>query len=437
MEEPTNDDQLLDDILLSYSANSLHSFASRRSWLPSIPGGSSDTTNDTIPASYLMPTHRLDTSSEDITHRNSLELARLGIMNAALYKPPTLTEIKSARKLQLRRSKSWSSPSVVPQPSVPIRRITETIIFSGYLEKLSTKGKWQKRIFRFDGMILACLTDKMRVTVPTGRPIAEFDLSNYLDNVISKDFVPLMRKNLSSKLVNSLIAGEISESRPNPNALKFHLPKWVILVSDIASITNKGDGSFTIKTNNQLTYTLRASKVIADRWISLLSKLRVLPHPTYQNFASLERVKKVEERNNAVLNTVRIRQTAWINALDELIHRQPNVSSFITTIFCEGPEIKQVRGLRYDYQFFDNVPVVIEQGNIEPEMKEREYESSIGSTVKDTFFTSKSNTQIIKKVDYREPIDPLEEFECESVETGKLVDALDSFRISESERPIR
>ncbi|KAI8809771.1 hypothetical protein BJ742DRAFT_223350 [Cladochytrium replicatum] len=172
------------------------------------------------------------------------------------------------------------------------------VIFSGYLFKQNRHGRFQRRLFRFDGYILLCLSPK-RERLPEHIKLLQFDPARFRGTEYADEFVSSLGHFYpgdppSPALTNPLIAAptekDIEEGQdlgPEIFTKYYYLPKWIIPTQEIKSVravvkqpakdpeSPKGR-SFIIRTAKR-DYILRApTGVEFQRWTFLLSRMSTM-----------------------------------------------------------------------------------------------------------------------------------------------------------------
>ncbi|KAJ3108725.1 hypothetical protein HDU97_000123 [Phlyctochytrium planicorne] len=168
------------------------------------------------------------------------------------------------------------------------------VIFSGYLLKQNRRGQFQKRLFRFDGLLLICLAPK-RHKLPEHINLLTFDPARHTRSAVASEFMSALGRFYPTNppmpaLTNPLIAshnGDRSESsNPDIYTKYYHMPKWIIptaamlsvqsLVSPSMDPESKAARTFVIHTHNR-NYVLRApSAAEFRRWTFLLSRMSAI-----------------------------------------------------------------------------------------------------------------------------------------------------------------
>ncbi|KAG4105236.1 hypothetical protein H8356DRAFT_1071161 [Neocallimastix lanati (nom. inval.)] len=180
------------------------------------------------------------------------------------------------------------------------------LIYSGYLEKLSTHGKFQRRLFRFDGLILTCLSQNKQ-KVPSNTSLLNFQ-PLFLQDGTQESFEFLgsigrfyPNDPVNPELINPLVATEKQGNDygiPDLKAHQYYYPKWMLNIHDIESIqpllsiqTNNRNGedlnnilrsnnqdqneNTFIITTNKISYILRAANSREfNRWMYLLNRMK-------------------------------------------------------------------------------------------------------------------------------------------------------------------
>jgi len=123
----------------------------------------------------------------------------------------------------------------------------ESLIFSGYIEKLSSRHKFQKRILRFDGVFLTCLSQKKKQKLPTNTTFTTVNPPCFAENSeeakVYLDSIKRLYSTLSPgpEFSSPLLAIDDSKNKnangnPNLKARHFYLPKWIINVKNIIEV---------------------------------------------------------------------------------------------------------------------------------------------------------------------------------------------------------
>ncbi|KAJ3246683.1 hypothetical protein HDU78_006433 [Chytriomyces hyalinus] len=165
-----------------------------------------------------------------------------------------------------------------------------TVVFSGQLLKQNRRGRWQKRVFRFDGLLLLCLSPK-RQKLPDNVTMLTFDPSRHLadGSQTGAEFADALRRFYPTTppmpaLTNPLIASYDEFSSDVIYTKYYHMPKWIVPTSTITSIRTlvpfppKDPSStiartFVIQTIDR-DYVLRAPTAeLFNRWTFLLSRM--------------------------------------------------------------------------------------------------------------------------------------------------------------------
>ncbi|KAJ3090344.1 hypothetical protein HK102_004035 [Quaeritorhiza haematococci] len=203
------------------------------------------------------------------------------------------------------------SPMTYPIPPMPVPNSTDvarsmfnSAIYSGYLWKENRHGMFQKRLVRFDGLLLICLSPK-RIRLPDNLTLPDFDPFHYTSSPnppLPTEFIRAIEKcypiatPLTTTLTNPLIAapvnsksggdGDESSGGANPDvAGKYYLaPKWVIPSASILQVRaivqqppkepeSRRARTFIVRTAER-DYVFRApSARDYTRWTFLLSRM--------------------------------------------------------------------------------------------------------------------------------------------------------------------
>jgi len=124
----------------------------------------------------------------------------------------------------------------------------ESLIFSGYIEKLSSRHKFQKRILRFDGVFITCLSQKKKHKLPANTTFTTVSPPCFAENSeeakVYLDVIKRLYSNLSPgpEFSSPLIAiddyknNKNSNSNPNLKARHYYYPKWIINIKDLVFV---------------------------------------------------------------------------------------------------------------------------------------------------------------------------------------------------------
>ncbi|KAJ3104742.1 hypothetical protein HDU97_008921 [Phlyctochytrium planicorne] len=184
-----------------------------------------------------------------------------------------------------------SQRSLTPTSLQPTAEDLMAVIFSGHLFKQNRRGQFQKRLFRFDGLLLICLAPK-RHRLPDHINLLTFDPARHTRSNASGEFMAALGRFYPTNppmpaLTNPLIAsyqGEnASGSNPDIYTKYYHMPKWIIPTASMQSIQtpsasskdpeSKAARTFIIRTQSR-DYVLRASTAAEfRRWTFLLSRM--------------------------------------------------------------------------------------------------------------------------------------------------------------------
>ncbi|KAJ1548464.1 hypothetical protein HK405_003087 [Cladochytrium tenue] len=157
-------------------------------------------------------------------------------------------------------------------------------ILSGFLWKKNRHNKFQKRLFRFDGLLLVCLSPK-RQRLPEHINLMTFDPERHLSGDRSDEFISALKHFYPTSpptpaLTNPLVASYTHSGNPDIYTKYFHAPKWIVPTAAIlsvramaASANDAHSRSFVIQTEKR-NYVLRAASVREfRRWCFLLSRM--------------------------------------------------------------------------------------------------------------------------------------------------------------------
>ncbi|KAJ3208301.1 hypothetical protein HDU67_006815 [Dinochytrium kinnereticum] len=163
------------------------------------------------------------------------------------------------------------------------------VIFSGYLFKQNRRGQFQKRLFRFDGLLLICLSPKKH-RLPEHINLLTFDPARHSKTSVSNEFISALGRfyptnppmpALTNPLIASYSEGRSESSNPDVYTKYYHMPKWIIPTAAMQSIhsspskdpESKAARTFVIHTQNR-EYVLRAPTAAEfRRWSFLLSRM--------------------------------------------------------------------------------------------------------------------------------------------------------------------
>jgi len=129
-----------------------------------------------------------------------------------------------------------------PEREIKVLEHPNPLIYSGYLEKLSTHGRFQRRLFRFDGLILTCLTQSKQ-KIPHSSNLLNFqpmflkdgteESFSFLDTIGT--FYP--NNPVSPEIITPLVAVEKNSNpagTPDLKSRQYYTPKvnslipWII-----------------------------------------------------------------------------------------------------------------------------------------------------------------------------------------------------------------
>jgi len=141
------------------------------------------------------------------------------------------------------------------------------LIYSGYLEKLSTHGRFQRRLFRFDGLILTCLSQSKQ-RIPGNSNLLNFQPIFLKDGIQeSIDFINTIggfypNNPALPEVVNPLVALEKSTSQsgvPDLKSRQYYYPKWMLNMYEIESIQPLLSIQNNVRGNNDIASILRSN----------------------------------------------------------------------------------------------------------------------------------------------------------------------------------
>ncbi|KAI9347634.1 hypothetical protein BDR26DRAFT_48443 [Obelidium mucronatum] len=167
-----------------------------------------------------------------------------------------------------------------------------TVVFEGQLLKQNRHGQFQKRMFRFDGLLLLCLAPT-RQLLPENITLLTFDPLRHANNA---EFADALRRFYPTNppmpaLTNPLLASYETDDDALGSHITtkyYHMPKWIIPTSTIISIRtlvpqppkdpdSKLSRTFIIETIDR-EYVLRAPTAeLFNRWTFLLSRMSATP----------------------------------------------------------------------------------------------------------------------------------------------------------------
>ncbi|ORX42079.1 hypothetical protein BCR36DRAFT_338042 [Piromyces finnis] len=219
----------------------------------------------------------------------------------------TAPQIEPPRNMAFQQQQS--QPSFLAddrEKQIKVLEHPNPLIYSGYLEKLSTHGRFQRRLFRFDGLILTCLSQNKQ-KIPGNLNLLNFEPIFLKDGTQeSTEIVKSIGKFYKNdpvmpEIINPLVALEknISPSGiPDLKAHQYYYPKWMLNIQDIESIQpllsiqNNGrpnnDIAGILNANNQdqneltfiittktISYILRApNNRDFNRWMYILNRMK-------------------------------------------------------------------------------------------------------------------------------------------------------------------
>ncbi|KAI8809772.1 hypothetical protein BJ742DRAFT_803631 [Cladochytrium replicatum] len=228
-------------------------------------------------------------SSASVSRSNSVK--RTNSVKAQLSR-------SSSQRGMLQRNVSARSttpdPGVSPPPYAASEEVTN-VIFSGYLYKQNRHGRFQRRLFRFDGIILLCLSPS-RERLPEHLKLFQFDPARFRGSPYAPQFVDALTHFYpgdppTPALTNPLIAApserdmeEGSDLGPDWYTKFYYLPKWIIPTQDVESVRAvvkqpakdpeaAQSRTFVVRTAKR-DYVLRAPDAIEfQRWTFLISRM--------------------------------------------------------------------------------------------------------------------------------------------------------------------
>ncbi|KAJ1569982.1 hypothetical protein HK096_007320, partial [Nowakowskiella sp. JEL0078] len=277
---------------------------------------------------------------------------------------PNLISSNPPQILRALTQKTFPPAGIDPQSAVS----DNNVVLTGYLLKQNRHGRFQKRLFRFDGFVLLCLSPK-RQRLPDHINLLQFDPKRFQDTPMAADFVNCLGHFYpgdppTPALTNPLIAAhterDIESDKPDIYTKFYHLPKWIIPASDMQSIRavvpqppkypDSADGrTFLIQTKHR-DYILRSINAVDyRRWTFLLSRMskvnligtvprdsiRITNDLEYpENDDDPEKVKHYTSQS-AIIQALKPslkRIRTWQESVDELMIADPESRKFINFI---------------------------------------------------------------------------------------------------------
>ena len=184
---------------------------------------------------------------------------------------------------------SMPGPKHHPDTGLPFGpHETASLIFSAYLYKKNRHGRFQRRLFRCDGVSLMCFSPGT-IKLPPGRSVLQIDSKRLLRHgpeQLTKDLKKALVKcyltdgAISRITLNPMLA-KMEDSKngsPDLKATGVYTPKWVIPISGIKQVVRADPGNsdpliFSIS-NDKREYTVRAPNAEwLERWMSLLHRI--------------------------------------------------------------------------------------------------------------------------------------------------------------------
>jgi len=152
-------------------------------------------------------------------------------------KQPKIEPSKSRRHIESSRSIKQQSFLEDTERENKVLEHPNPLIYSGYLEKLSTHGRFQKRLFRFDGLIFTCLTqNKQKIPHNTNllkfQPLFVKDGSEESYQFVESIGTFYPSNPVSPEIINPLVAVEKSNSAagvPDLKSRQYYYPKVNII----------------------------------------------------------------------------------------------------------------------------------------------------------------------------------------------------------------
>ncbi|KAJ3030002.1 hypothetical protein HDV00_009316 [Rhizophlyctis rosea] len=207
------------------------------------------------------------------------------------------------------RAQSLGNLSVIPPsgpsmggPMSPMEADFANVFFSGYLQKQNRHRRFQKRLFRLDGLLLLCLSPSTTRKTPDGAPLVRTDPLKFSGGM-SLEFASCVRKWYPVPTVPGLTAPLVAVNRDggeegagqhgeeggsgiggDVGRGQYLVPKWIIPTPQILEIRSlvpqpspdpntKSARTFIIRTRRR-DYTLVAPSAEAfRRWTFLLCRL--------------------------------------------------------------------------------------------------------------------------------------------------------------------
>ncbi|TPX61239.1 hypothetical protein SpCBS45565_g07303 [Spizellomyces sp. 'palustris'] len=217
-------------------------------------------------------------------------------MSHAVYnKPPQYQDSpeRDSQMIDTRNTFSMQPPAhdARSHSVVPNENEFTSMIFSGYLLKQNRHKRFQKRLFRFDGVLLICLSPK-EYRLPANSNLLTFSPDKFQDNNMGREFAQALQRFYPTdppmpSLTNPLVAsiGEDSkDGKPDIWAKGYYLPKWIIPTSSIISVRSlvkqppkdpeaKKSRTFIVRTKSKDYVLCAPSAQEFKRWTFLLTRM--------------------------------------------------------------------------------------------------------------------------------------------------------------------
>ncbi|KAI8812506.1 hypothetical protein BJ742DRAFT_21043 [Cladochytrium replicatum] len=253
------------------------------------PAESSATASRTTTENQEITEAERPASSASVSRSNSVKRTNSGKAN--------LSRSSSQRGMLQRKVSARATtpdPGVPPPPYSANDEVTN-VIFSGYLYKQNRHGRFQRRLFRFDGIILLCLSPS-RERLPEHLKLFQFDPARFRGSPYAAQFVDALTHFYpgdppTPALTNPLIAApserdmdEGGDLGPDWYTKFYYLPKWIIPTQDVESVRAvvkqpakdpeaAQSRTFVVRTAKR-DYVLRAPDAMEfQRWTFLISRM--------------------------------------------------------------------------------------------------------------------------------------------------------------------
>ncbi|KAJ1561976.1 hypothetical protein HK096_002611 [Nowakowskiella sp. JEL0078] len=283
---------------------------------------------------------------------------------------PQLRKSQSERRLvplaapqinNLQVTRTPSEKSTISQTATKDLPTETGVVFSGYIFKQNRHGYFQKRLFRFDGFVLLCLSSK-RQKLPDFINMLQFDPARFRGTPIAEEFVKALGHFYpgdppTPALSNPLIAAhselEVNDDKSDIYTKYYHLPKWILPTTEMQSIRSivehpvadpsSPDACTFIIQCKQRDYVLRApTEVEYKRWSFLLSRMsqtdsigtisRSAIRTVSATDVESENVYDNQSRDVQALKSSAKRASMWQESVGELMKKDPAARMSVAAI---------------------------------------------------------------------------------------------------------